>query len=449
LNTHRHLLIAVIGLTLLMTGSLQAALNIKITRGIEGALPIAITPFAWQGQSAEPPTKVAPIIASDLERSGRFAPLSHEEFPAHLSQTGDEIPFADWRALGTGNLVTGSLSQTADNIYTVEFRLFDVYRGSQVSGFRFQVEGIRLRSAAHRIADIVYEKLTGEPGAFATRIAYITERVFPDATRQYALHVADSDGENAQLIVQSSEPLLSPAWSPDGRRLAYVSFEGHRTRVFVQELTTAQRQVVASYPGLNSAPAWSPDGSKLALALSKDGNPEVYVLDLASRRLQRLTHSTAIDTEPAWAPDGESLAFTSDRGGRPQIYRISTAAGRPERVTFEGDYNARATFSPDGEKLALVHGDGERYRIALLDLSSNSLRLLTNTDLDESPSFAPNGSMIIYATLERDEALLAAVSIDGRVQHRLNVEGRQVREPAWSPFLRPQSNRMAASDLKH
>ncbi|MFZ0256617.1 MAG: Tol-Pal system beta propeller repeat protein TolB [Gammaproteobacteria bacterium] len=421
-------------IAVLLTPSTEAALDIKITQGVEGALPIAVVPFGWTGSQTSPPTDIAGVIAADLERSGRFAPVPRADLPAEPHDK-DAVQFNDWRLRGTGNLVIGSLASEPNGTYTVAFRLFDVFRGVQLTGLRFSVTEHELRSTAHRIADLIYEELTGEPGAFATRIAYITEYDGEtDAEKSYALQVADSDGENARTVVEATQPLLSPAWSPDGRRLAYVSFETNQPRVYVQELASGARQQVTAFPGLNSAPAWSPDGLRLALTLSKDGNPEIYILDLRTRQVQRLTRSAAIDTEPAWAPDGRSLVFTSDRGGSPQIYRIPVAGGRAERLTFDGSYNARATFAPDGSKLALIHGDGNAYRVALLTLDDKALQVLSDTLLDESPSFAPNGRIILYATTDAEGATLAAVSIDGRVRHRLGVQLGKVREPAWSPF---------------
>ncbi|NIW86609.1 MAG: Tol-Pal system beta propeller repeat protein TolB [Gammaproteobacteria bacterium] len=419
-------------LALLLWQPVHAQLDIRITQGVEGALPIAIVPFGWQG-TAPPPEELGRIVAADLARSGRFAPIPFDDLPGRPVQPAD-VRFGDWRLLGTSNLVIGRVGRLADGGYRVEFRLYDVYKASQLAGLEFQVPESELRRAAHEISDVVYERLTGEPGAFNTRIAYVTESATPEGAARYSLNIADSDGHNENVVLESTEPLLSPDWSPDGQRIAYVSFEAKRPRVFVQDVRSGSREEVAAFPGLNGAPSWSPDGRRLALTLSKDGNPEIYVLDLSSRRLQRLTHNAAIDTEPGWAPDGSSLVFTSDRGGSPQIYRISATGGRAERVTFEGDYNARARFSPDGTRLALVHGQSGAFRIALLDLENNALQVLTDTRLDESPSFAPNGSMVVYATTDEQGVALATVSIDGRVRHRLAVREGDVREPAWSPF---------------
>ena len=417
----------------------DAALTLRITQGVEGALPIAVVPFAWTGAGA-PTEQIASIVASDLQRSGRFAPIAEADLPGR-PRDASEIRFSDWRLLGTGNLVIGRVVGQPDGRYTIQFRLFDVFRAKQLAGYQLEAAADQLRQRAHQISDIIYEKLTGEPGAFATRIAYVTEVNSQGAAKPYALNVADSDGADAQVVLESSEPLMSPAWSPDGKQLAYVSFEGGRSRVFLQELTTGNREEVAGFPGINGAPSWSPDGAQLAVTLSKDGNPEIYILDLRSRRLRRLTRNVAIDTEPSWAPDGRSLVFTSDRGGTPQVYRIPLFGGRATRLTFDGQYNARAMFSPSGRELAFVHGADGAYRIALLDLETSALRVLTDSRLDESPSFAPNGSMILYATIDAEGAALAAISVDGRVKHRMAVEGGKVREPAWSPFRTSDVNR--------
>jgi TolB protein len=418
--------------------SAQAVLTIKITQGVEGAQPIAIVPFAHQSaaEAIPPPEDVAQIVANDLTRSGRFAPLPFGDLPSRPTDAS-AINFSDFRLLGMPNLVTGRVERIADGRFKVQFRLFDVFRGAQLTGYELDTGPTELRRIAHQISDIIYERLTGERGAFDTRIAYVTEDRKSLKVSDYALNVADSDGVNSHVVLESKKPILSPAWSPDGRQLTYVSFEGDRPRIFSQDLASGNRQLITAFPGLNSAPSWSPDGKKMALTLSKDGNPEVYVLDMGTRRLRRLTSSGAIDTEPAWSPDGKSLIFTSDRGGTPQIYRVPATGGRPERVTFEGKYNARATFSPDGSLLAFVHGNKGTFRIAVLDLENDALRILTNTTLDESPTFAPNGSMILYATTGAAGGTLAAVSTDGRVRQQLEVQQGDVREPAWSPFRTP------------
>lgn len=415
----------------------SAALVIKITQGIEGAQPIAIVPFGWSGSAASPPQRIGEIVADDLVRTGRLEPIPFPDLPSRPTEAA-EVNFGDWRILGAPNLVVGRITERGDGRYTIEFRLFDVFRAKQLTGFQVDTSSADLRRVAHQISDIIYERLTGERGAFDTRVAYVTETtVTGPRDKRYALNVADSDGYNASTILESREPILSPAWAPDGRRIAYVSYERDRPRVFVQDLASGERRELAGFPGTNGAPAWSPDGTKIAVSLSKDGNSEIYVMDVDGSQLRRLTSNGAIDTEPAWAPDGESIVFTSDRGGRPQIYRIPSTGGRAERVTFEGNYNARASFSPDGTKLAFVHAVEGRFRIAVLDLQSGALQVLTRTSLDESPTFAPNGGMILYATVDDGVSALAAVSTDGRMRQQLAVQQGKVREPAWSPFRKP------------
>ncbi len=409
-----------------------AALTIEITEGEEGALPIAVVPFAYQGQGARPDQDLAAIVRSDLRRSGRFDPMPVRDMLARPS-SGSQVEFRDWKALGMENLVIGSIKSNGSGGYLVRFQLFDVFKGEQLAGYSIPTTVRNLRRTAHQIADIVYQQLTGQRGAFATRIAYITA-TGRGKQQRVALKVADADGYDPQTIVSSKEPLMSPAWSPDGRRLAYVSFEHGKPAVYVQEVFTGKRQKVAAYKGINGAPAWSPDGRELALTLSRDGNPEIYVLNLNRRTLRRLTNHYAIDTEPAWAPDGRSIVFTSDRGGKPQIYRIPSGGGKARRITFEGSYNARASFSPDGKLLTMVTREGRAYRIGVLDLKIGALQVLSNGKLDESPSFAPNGSMIIYATKNHGKGELAAISVDGRVHQRLALQEGDVREPVWSPY---------------
>ncbi len=421
---------------LIPSSMLYARLNIEITGGVEGGLPIAVVPFAWKGGGTAP-EDLGAIVTSDLARSGQFAALDLNKMVGKPS-TGKKIDFARWRKTGIDNIVVGKVQPKGDNQFVIQFQLFDIHRAIQLSGYSIPTDRASLRQTAHQISDIIYEKLTGIKGVFSSRIAYVMVDS-QSLQRNYRLAVADSDGFNEQIILSSKEALMSPAWSPDGKQLAYVSFEAGHSQVFVQQLADGQRKLVANYSGLNSAPAWSPDGKRLALTLSKDGNAEIYIMDLRSQKLVRVTRSYGIDTEAAWSPDGNSIVFTSDRGGKPQIYRVAIVRGQPEgrakRLTFEGRYNVRASFSPDGKQLTMVHKDQAGYRIAVLDLENDNLQVLTDTTLDESPSFAANGSMIIYATELGGRGVLSAVSSDGRAHQRLQLNVGDVREPAWSPYL--------------
>lgn len=412
----------------------QARLVIEISGGTEGALPIAIVPFAGERTHDDP---LSEVIRANLARSGRFAPLAQDKMPATPSQSS-QIDFARWRSAGVDHIVIGrALGQPGGQVQ-VQFQLFDVLRGVQMAGYSISVPSQRLRKLAHQISDLVYETITGDKGAFDTLVSYVAVEQLENE-RVFRLAVADADGHNEQIILSSPQPLMSPSWAPDGRRLAYVSFEEGRPQIFMQDITSGKRERLAGFPGINSAPAWSPDGRYLAMTLSRDGQPDIYIMDLGSRQFSRITNSSSIDTEPSWAPDGRSLVFTSNRGGRPQIYQQVLQDGRPmgspQRLSFEGNYNARARFSPDGRSLAMVHGEGNRFRIALLDLDKRQLRILTNSSSDESPSFAPNGSMIIYATERNHRGVLEAVSVDGQAQQRLGASRGDVREPAWSPFM--------------
>ena len=433
------LLVLCVGLYLPAQAS---TLTIEITQGLEGALPIAVVPFAWRGDASTPPAhEVGGVVSADLQRSGRFKPLPTSQMLARPTR-GEEVDFRDWRALNVENLVVGEVTPNGPGGYLVKFYLYDVFRGEQVTGYSLPTTVRDLRATAHHIADIIYETLTGQPGAFATRIAYVTsERSGKDKKETVELRIADADGYGPQTIVSSSEPIMSPAWSPDGRQIAYVSFENAQPSIWVQELLTGKREKLTSFKGINGAPAWSPDGRFLALTLSKDGNPDIFVMDIARRSLRALTRHGAIDTEPAWAPDGKSLVFTSDRGGSPQIYKVSVSGGEASRVSFEGSYNARASFAPDGRMLTMVTRVDGQYRIATLDLATRDYRVMSTGRLDESPSFAPNGSMIIYATRVNDKGVLAAVSTDGRVQQRLRLQEGDVREPVWSPYHQQDRSR--------
>jgi TolB protein len=409
-------------------------MDIKITKGIEESLPIAIVPFGWSQASSVAPIDLTAIISNDLTRSGRFDVMDEQDLPQRPIDY-DAINFGDWRKLGMENIVIGKLSLTDNGEYEVSFRLVDIYRGKQIAGFRIPAKPDLLRRAAHQISDIVFEKLTGIPGAFDTRVAYITVNKQKDK-KIHSLQIADADGYNAQVLLESPEPILSPSWSPDGKRIAYVSFERKNSAIYVQNILTGQRERVSGFEGINSSPDWSPDGTRLAMTLSKDGNTEIYIMNLNDKSLKRLTRHGGIDTEPNWSPSGQKLAFTSDRSGGPQIYEISINGGEPKRVSFQGNYNARPEYSPDGKFITLVHGVGSSYRIGLLNLSNGSVNVLTDARLDESPSFAPNGGMIIYATTGVRGGQLAAVSTDGAIHQRLGLQQGDVREPAWGPFLK-------------
>jgi TolB protein len=413
-------------------GVAQARLTIEITGGVEAAQPIAVVPFGVS-DGLIPREDVAGIIAADLVRSGKFRAMPSREMLA-MPSTPEEVDLRDWSLLNMNSLVIGRVEQEGSG-YRVGFILYDVFRGNQLASSTVSTPPGGLRLTAHRIADLIYEKLTGQPGVASTRIAYITANGRGES-QTVALRVSDADGYNPQTIVSSSDPILSPAWSPDGRRLAYVSFENRRAAIYVQELASGRRELVASYPGINSSPAFSPDGQRLAMTLSKDGNPNIYVLDLLSRQLTQLTDHFAIDTEPSWSPDGSDIIFTSNRGGSPQIYRMSTAGGPAERVSSEGDYNGRASYSPDGKFITMVSRINGQFRIAVQDVQRGHTRLLSNGSLDESPSFAPNGSMVIYATLHGGRGVLAAASVEGSGNQRLSQDAGEVREPAWSPMLK-------------
>jgi len=419
----------VVSLFLAVQSTAWARLTIEITGGAEGAQPIAIVPFSQpEGMRLD---DVAEVIGSDLARTGRFKPMPRGDMLA-TPHRAEEVDLHDWRLLSMDNLVVGEVKPDGAGGYDLGFVLFDVFRGEQLAAMTFGSRPGELRFAAHRIADVIYERLTGSPGAFSSRLAYVTS----EGGRRVTLRVSDADGYNPQTIVSSQDPILSPSWSPDGRRLAYVSFENRQTAIYVQEIATGSRERIASYKGINGSPAFSPDGRSLAMTLSKEGNPDIYVMDLVSRDLRQLTDHFGIDTEPSWSPDGSHIVFTSGRGGNPQIYKVPVAGGTPQRLTFENDYNARASYAPDGRALVLVTRVNGRFRIGLIDQGRGGMRLLSNGELDESPSFAPNGSMVIYATLHSGRGVLAAVSVDGSVSQRLSQDLGDVREPAWSPLPR-------------
>ena len=412
-----------------------AVLNIRITQGVEKALPIAVVPFFFSESNSSVSLDIAEVIRTDLQSSGQFELMPEADMPQHPN-TYVQINFADWRRLRMENLLIGSVKSRQDGKYEVSFRLVDIYRKKQMAGFRILVPTKKLRFTAHHIADIVYEKLLGIRGAFMTQIAYIAIDKSLGRTL-YKLNISDVDGYSPKILLESTEPLLSPSWSPNGRKLAYVSFEGKRSSIYIQEIATGKRNRVASYVGINSAPSWSPDGKKLAVTLSKDGNPNIYILYLESKLIQQVTQSLAIDTEPTWSVDGQRIAFTSDRGGSPQIYEVNLETEKIKRLTFEGNYNAGAVYSPDGNDLAMVHrGEGGGYHIATLNLSSDQLSVLTKSRLDESPSYAPNGVTIMYTTANASGSNIATVSTNGKIRQSIDDNAQEVLEPIWGPFLK-------------
>jgi TolB protein len=412
----------------------QQGLEIDIVGGNAAALPIAVVPMPYQGSATAPETDVAQVVRADLDRSGQFRSLPDRDMVERPTR-GAEVNYPTWRALKQDFLVVGHVLDAGDGSYRVEYELFDVAKQQRLLGFAMTARSNAMRDVAHQIADAIYEKITGVRGAFWTRIAYITASGL-GKNSQYALVVADADGYNPQTIVRSAVPLLSPAWSPDGRKLAYVSFDRGNSSIYIQDISSSARELVASFRGINSGPAFSPDGRQLALTLSKSGNPEIYVMDLGSKALRQITNQFGIDTAAVFSPDGGSLYFMSDRGGKPQIYQVPANGGSATRITFQGSYNGDPTVSYDGKKIAMTQGNGNNYRIALLDLSLGSPRwsMLSPGSLDESPSFAPNASMVLYAAREGGRGVLYAVSADARVRQRLVLANGDVREPAWGPY---------------
>ncbi len=418
---------------LLFASPLAAQITIEVDRGYDNPKKIGVVPFGVGSgvQGVENPNG---IIAFDLARSGQFAPTPAENMLS-MPTLPKDVLFRDWRVLGVEYLVIGRTEPAANGNLAVSYYLFDVLNERQLSNGTFTGPPDKLRDMAHLISDEVYEKLTGIPGAFSTRIIYVLARNLGTKDAKFNLEMADADGARPRTLLESNEPILSATWSPDGKKVAYVSFEGGKPSIILQEIATGQRSKLTDFPGLNSAPAFSPDGKQLALVLSRDGDPEIYTMNIATRELKRITRQRAIDTEPSWTADGKSLIFTSDRGGKPQIYQVELATGLTQRLTFEGDYNARGRMLPDGKHLVFVHRNNGVFHIAVMDLQRGRLMVLTSTSLDESPSIAPNGTMLIYATQDQGRGILAVVSIDGTVKYRLPSSVGDVREPAWSPFL--------------
>jgi len=405
----------------------RAQLSIEITGAGATRIPIAIVPFAGEGVL---PPGISTIVRADLERSGLFRGLELPPLVPHPTEASP-VNYAEWRARLADALVLGSVAVLPDRRYEIRFRLFDTVKQMQLGGVAYTLSKAQMRAGAHRIADYVYEKLLGEKGIFSTRIAYIVKR-----GDRFELQIADADGAQAETALVSYEPIISPVWSPDGRNLAYVSFENKKPVVYMHSLLDGKRHVVANFKGSNSAPAWSPDGTKLAVALSRDGTSQIYLINPDGSGVRRLTQSAGIDTEPRFSPDGQWIYFTSDRGGSPQIYRIPSDGGEAQRITFEGSYNVSPRVSPDGKSLAYVSLNDGKFQVTLLDLTTRQIQILTDSDRDESPSFSPNGRMILYATIVGGRGVLSAVSADGRVRQRLTVSAGDVREPAWGPFAK-------------
>lgn len=426
----------------------EIKLDFVISDGLDSARPVAVLPFAWKGTTQKPPQDMAAVIAADLRRSGRFNPMARHLLLQQVYQYSD-VNIDLWKERGIEAVVVGSVEQQVDGRLKISYELVDIFQRQQevrngelmtvnrnrLDAFNVIIPAKDLRFYAHRIADRIYEKLTGEKGAFATRIAYVS--VNKQRAKPYALMIADSDGYAPQTLFASTQPIMSPAWSPDAQQMAYVSFENGRSEVFVHDIYKANsRRRVAAFEGINSAPAYSPDGRRLSLTLSRDGNPEIYILDLYSQRFSRITRAiNSIETEASWTPDGQSLLFTSDRGRGPQIYQQNLASNRASRVTWEGNYNASAALTPDGKNMVFINRTNGVFHVAVQDVESGVMQILTKTTLDESPSLAPNGSMVIYATVFRGRKVLSVVSTDGRFKARLPSREGEVKAPVWSPYL--------------
>lgn len=421
----RNLLIFILWI---ISTSAYASLNIEIFGGGASRIPIAIVPFADENKLQQ---SVTEVIGADLQRSGLFKLVDPAGLTPHAPT---DIVYADWTNRGASALVIGNMIMLPGGQVEIQFRLMDVVKRQQLAGLSTVVPLTHLRAAAHRIADIIYEALTGDIGVFSTRIAYVMKQ-----GNKYSLQVADSDGYNPQSIIEYTEPIISPAWSPDGSRLAYVSFENKKPVIYVQTLATRERKAVANFNGSNSAPAWSPDGKKLAVVLTVQGGSQIFLINADGSGLQRLSRSSGIDTEPSFSPDGRFIIFTSDRGGSPQIYRMpvtGSESSAAERLTFEGNYNVSPDFSQDGKSFTFITRNNSQFNVALQDIGSRQMQILTSSQFDESPSFAPNGKMILYATEINGRGILSAVSRDGQTRQQLTIQVGDIREPAWGPLLR-------------
>lgn len=415
-----------------------AALDLELTQGTSNQLPIAIVPFSGQSD-VQAPTNVSTVITSDLRNSGQFKVMDSQSMSQN-PHTAIDVNANYWRSNNMDNIVVGDVKSVGNDRYQVNFALVNVVKGqgdnNQVLAAKeFTVPGKELRNLAHHISDIIYQQLTGVRGVFSTRIAYVLVQRNPGGQSKYILQVADMDGYNAKPLLTSNQPIMSPAWAHDGKRIAYVSFENITPRIYIQNVITGSRQAISDFPGINGAPAWSPDDKQLAIVLSKEGSPKIYTMDLATHSLRQITQGTSIDTEPSFSPDGSSLIFTSDRGGGPQIYRTSIGGGEVKRLTFHGSYNARASFSADGQSIVMINREQGMYNIAVQDLSSGNMQILTSSGYDASPSFAPNGRIVLYESNPGQRGILGMVSVDGRIKLQIPAQGGSVQDPAWSPFL--------------
>lgn len=437
---HQWLMVVIISLLLSLTGQAVAQtkpFELVLTRGVDRAQPIAVVPFAGEDELPED-QQLSKIITHDLNRSGQFTSLPSQAITQFPSQV-DAVNYQYWRQHLVDNLIIGSIEQLSTEQYRVSFTLLNVFNPVAYQQIllekSFIVSKGELRRLAHHISDLVYQELTGERGIFTTRIAYILVREQADGSRRYTLEVADADGYNPRSLLLSTQPIMSPAWSPDGKHIAYVSFEKRRAEIYTVHVATGKRRLISSQVGINGAPAWSPDGKRLAVALSYENQPNIYLIDVHSGYIEQVTYGTAIDTEPAFSPDGQKIIFTSDRGGTPQIYQVDLTTKKVERLTFTGKYNTTAQFTPDGQRIVMLHKTELGFNIAEQSLHTGALQVLTHTKAAESPTLAPNGKWVLYADRQGGRSELKIVSIEGRVHERIPTPAGYVQEPAWSPFF--------------
>lgn len=430
----KHLLTILISLFILFQTSAYAALDLELTQGIDSALPIAVVNFSGEA-SFNPSQQLSQVISDDLQNSGRFKLLQGNK--AHQPHRFQTVEFAYWKKLGANDLVIGNIQSLGNNRSVVNVELLDVLSSNPILfSKRFTVNNQDMRRLAHHISDLIYQQLTGERGIFSTRIAYVlVQNQGANKPVKYTLEVADADGYNPQPLLVSYAPIMSPAWSPNGKQIAYVSLENKRSQIYIVNVATGKRRLITQFVGINGAPAWSPDGQQLALVLSKSGHPKIYIVNLANGGLKQVTFGSSIDTEPSWSVDGKSIIFTSNRGGGPQIYHLNLASGKVNRMTFTGGYNASASYTPKGQSIVMLHRANGAFNIAMQNIGNGQVSSLTNNGKDESPSLAPNGKMVIFATNENNKEVLSIVSTDGRVRLNLPSRDGNVKEPAWSPFL--------------